>query len=76
MHLRDGALGHVALVADGNHADVVGEAAHEVWHDAGGGVGLAAGHVFLHADGVDQVGVGSAAGLPLHKGRVRDTIHC
>lgn len=59
-------LRHVAHAVNGDDADVVGEAAHEVGQDAGLGVCGAVGLVFLHAESLDDVGVCAAAGLPLH----------
>ncbi|TNN35008.1 hypothetical protein EYF80_054831 [Liparis tanakae] len=51
------------------------EAAPEVCEDAGLVLRLAVSFVFLHAEGLDHVGVGPAGGAPRHAGRVRRAVH-
>lgn len=65
----------IAHAVDGEHADVVGEATHEVSEDAGLQVCLAVRFIFFHAEGLNSVGIGPSAGLPLHAGRVGGAVH-
>lgn len=63
-------LRDIALTINSNHADVVGEATHEVCEFAGLWGWLATRYIFLYAKGLDNVEISSATGLPLHKGCV------